>query len=522
MVTQDNINKAFQMIISSASDLDMILPKPPKADDEKLSLAEQRKMLAVFARYISEGHPGFATQEAENITFSENVKNRFKAELVKLYLSSKNERTLAEMGKELFKFSKKYLPDNHVNIYTSQGFSVGTTMTKEEHAAFKKELTAYLQNDNIDSSQRGMIEHLYAERDQVGKNLFYDNELEPLKQNGADILSDKKGLTWRMTEINHQDSKIMMIGMTSFAAIDDKGQLREDLIKDFNSLAKEFSKQEYKNCDALILDLRGNGGGWPYIGDYMARTLYGNTVSTEPKSYLKMDTLAAKLSYAYMSEEDYSKAENKKERLKLRYDTQNTKYRELTVPWAERYPFNAELGYKKPILVLTDQNTGSNAELTISRLRRHPYMRSIGEHSCGIMQYHPAATPKASIPLPYGLKMALPPEGNTGPNGERLEGIGYRPDYPTPKGENALLMGLNKFDEIKAEILQCPKQEEVIKTEAKRESKIDDITLLNRKSIGNSNPSLGAAFNELVNTTATIPQLKDISRMIANTKAKQA
>jgi len=50
MVTQKDIDTAFQMIVLSASDVDMVLPKPAKADDEKLSIEEQQKMLSVFAR----------------------------------------------------------------------------------------------------------------------------------------------------------------------------------------------------------------------------------------------------------------------------------------------------------------------------------------------------------------------------------------------------------------------------------------------------------------------------------------
>ena len=78
MATQKDIDTAFQMIVMSASDIDMALPKPPKADNEKLTIEEQRKMLAVFARYISEGHPGFASVNAQNITFPEEVKNKFR------------------------------------------------------------------------------------------------------------------------------------------------------------------------------------------------------------------------------------------------------------------------------------------------------------------------------------------------------------------------------------------------------------------------------------------------------------
>ena len=291
------------------------------------------------------------------------------------------------------------------------------------------------------------------------------------------------------------------------------GKLNEDLIKDFTNLAKEFSKQEYLNCDALVLDLRGNGGGWPYIGDYMARTLYGNTVSTEPQRHVKMDSLAAKLSYAYME------GKNSEERLHLKYESENTKYEQRKKAWNEDYPFNPRLGYKKTILVLTDQQTGSNAELTIGRLREHPYVRTVGDHSCGVVQYHPATRPDGAIPLPYGLKIAVPPEGFSGPNGEKLEGIGYMPDYPIEKGNNALLGALEKFGEIKRDILQNLPMEKEIITSAKREAKVDETTILNIKSIGNNSSTLKQAFNELVEATRIIPQLSN--SVIGNMKKTQ-
>ena len=508
MATQKEIDIAFQQIVSSASDLDMVLPKPPKAADEKLSPKEQQKMLAVFARYISEGHPGFAPEAFESITFSDAVKNKFKTEFVKLYLSCKDECNLTDMGKKLFLFAKKHLPDNHFNVYDSQGTPIGMTLSKQDHAAFKKELTTYLQQQNIDSSQRGILEHFYSKRRQVGKNLFYDEEFELLQQNGAKILSDKQGKTWRMTKINHHGQNLMIIGMKRFDAIAANGQLNKDLIKDYTALAKEFSKQEHTLCDALILDLRGNLGGWPYIGDYIARTLYGNTVSTEPQRHLKMDTLAAKLIYAFMVQEDYNSYPNKQARLRLMHERQNTQYTQTDTPWAEAHPFNPKLGYQKPILVLTDQSTGSNAEQTIGRLREHPFVRTLGEHSYGVVQYHPAATPTTAIPLPYGLKISVPPEGFSGPNGEKLEGIGYQPDYPTPKGQDALLAGLENFAKITQEILQHLPPEQAVTSQAKREAKIDETTNRNLHSISSDNPELRTAFNELVETTAVIPQLK--------------
>ncbi len=500
MITQNDIDTAFQMIVSQAADNDLIMPAPPKNDNDKLTAAEQQKMLAVFARCVFEGHPGFT--DAPNIGFTETVKNNFKTALVKLYLSTNSERTVADMGKELFKFSKKYIPDNHFNVFTAGNMPVGMTMSKEEHAAFEAELKEYIRTEQLDASQRGIAEHLYAKRRQAGENLFDDESFSVLTQNGAEILTDKKGKTWRMSEVSCQGKKLMMIGMTRFAAINENGNMSEDLINDFTALAQQFSKQEYLSCDALVLDLRGNGGGWPYLGDYMARTLYGNTVSTEPLGHVKRDTLPAKLSYAHMENRDILYRKN------LVHESQNTQYDTRNTPWAETYPFNPALGYKKPILILTDQSTGSNAELTIGRLKEHPYVRTVGEHSCGVIQYHPAAGAKTAIPLPYGLKIAVPPEGFTGAAGERLEGLGYRPDYQTAKGENAMSACLQKFDEIEQDIMQnLPAARTAVHTAAARESKVDETTAINRRSISNNSPSLQKAFENLVKATETIPQL---------------
>ena len=70
-------------------------------------------------------------------------------------------------------------------------------------------------------------------------------------------------------------------------------------------------------------------------------------------------------------------------------------------------------------------------------------------------------------------------------------------------------MGLENLESIKQDILQHLPPEKTVKTEAKREVKVDETTALNRKSIGNSKPTMLAAFNELVSVTETIPQLKE-------------
>ncbi|MBO5038854.1 MAG: hypothetical protein J6C85_05310 [Alphaproteobacteria bacterium] len=497
---QKNIELAFEKIISSVSDMDLIMPAPAKDREDEVSSEEYKKIIASFARYIALGHPGFADSGDNAIAFSDETKLKIKENIVHLYLTEKH-HTISDVEKELFTFSKKYIPDNHFNVFTSQGELVGAKLSKEEHLQLQQELQGLIKQGDLDTSQQGVIEHLYTQHNQVGKNVFHDEAESLLEQQGIELTTDAQGKTWKIGHMQYQDKKVMVIGMSKFAAIDKNG-FSVDLIHDFTALATEFSKQPYLQADVLMLDLRGNGGGWPYIGDYMARTLYGNTISTEPQSSLKMDSLEAKLSFAYMEQR------NILERKALLDSPQQTQYKNRDI--SLKHPFNSELGYNKPILVLTDRHTGSNAELTIGRLKQHPFVRVVGDNSCGVVQYKPAATGKTAIPLPYGIRISVPPVGESGPNGEKLEGIGFVPDYRVKKGDDALLFGLERLDDIISDIQEKLPAPQQVKTQALYEDRVKTTTSMCQKSMAN-NPQCLSAFNKLVAATTTIPQLAKLT-----------
>lgn len=500
-----NTELAFEKILSSVSDMDLIIPAPARNREDEISADEYQKIIASFARYVASGHPGFADSDDKAIAFSAETKLRIKENIVHLYLSKKH-RTISDIEKELFTFSKKYIPDNHFNIFTAQGELVGATLSKEEHLQLQQELQELIKQGNIDASQKGIIEHLYSQPNQIGKNIFNDAAESLLEQNGIDFTTEAQGKTWKIGHLQYQDKNVMVIGMSKFSAID-KDDFSADLIHDFTVLASEFSKQHYLQADILMLDLRGNGGGWSFIGDYMARTLYGNTISTEPQSSLRMDSLEAKLSFAYMQQL------NILERKNLLDQPRQTQYQNRAPNL--QYPFNSELGYNKPILVLADRHTGSNAELTIGRLKYHPYVRVVGDNSCGVVQYKPAAAGKRTIPLPYGIRIAVPPVGESGPNGEKLEGIGFVPDYRVEKGKDALLHALEKLDDIISDIKEKLPELQQTKTRAIREDRVNNTISICQKAMEN-NPQCLSAFNKLVAATTTIPQLTKSSKQRKN------
>ena len=496
---ESKINKAFAIMVAEVN-LEDLAKKDYSAgykrETEVLTHQEQQKTIAALARYLQNAHPGFTNADAPNIAFSEDVKFKIKEQLVKLYLTPK-ERTVNDLTKELFKFGVKYVPDNHFNIFTVTGKHASTLFSNEESKQFLTELQEFIKDDTLDISQKGKIEAGITPRKQVGENLFNDTTIDLLKSNNVEILNDKKGKNWRITKIKQNGKELTLLGLTKFHAADSNGFSLET-INDFCDFAKEFSKQEYKKSDGVIVDLRGNHGGWPYLGDYMARSFYGNEVSASPLTSVKIESYEANLSRLYMAKAPLE------DRLKAPKISKQDSVAQKEL-WSDKLPFNPQLGYCNPVIVLTDRSTSSNAEATCMRMKANPYVRFAGENTSGCIQYTPAATGTTAIPLPGGIRVAIPVDGASSAFGERVEGIGYKPDYPTERGKNALFETLNNFETIRQDIIEHLPEERKGSYSFGRDPYIDELTKRNLEVV-RDNPELQNAVQRLSNLTKHIPQ----------------
>ena len=503
----------FENIIYSLSKEDLIATPKTKQQNEQLTLSEQRNMLAYIGRFFYNAHGGFATENPD-IVFPDAVKQKFIKEFLKLY-DSDQEKTLRDNLKDVFKFLMTCVPDNHANLFDSNGAFFH--LTPEENKQFVIELKDILKKDDLDSCQRGKIERYLSQPHQVGQNI--------VKQSVEGLSPSAEGIQWKTGTLEKDGKEFFVVGISSFAAFNQEtGAFDKSLIDDFTTLAKELSKKEYKDKDGLIIDLRGNRGGWPYIGDYLARSLYGNTVTSGGNS-LKRDTLEREIVSSHMRgsfEQDKNNIVQK--------DFSGKTVENKVEKWTDAFPFNSQQGMISPIIVLTDRDTGSNAEATCEKLAAHPCVKFIGENTKGCLQFGGAPTGTTALPLPYGgrLGISLGACSSSIIQG-RYEGIGIVPDYKTSKGCDALSHAIELFDGIKQDIdekiksvPQCSK-----KTPCLREVYIDNLTERNVELMqNNGNFEAAEAVRRLsditknISSTSLLKTLANLSSSNASTKNK--
>lgn len=484
----------FENIINSLSIDDLIKTPIQKNPADKLSLEEQRKMLAFMGRFLYHGHGGFAEGNSD-IVFPQAVRRDFIKSFIKLYNSSQ-EKTLEDNLKDIYKLQMMFIPDNHVYVYNSDGSPI--QLSAEDMCVFKKELAKRLEDPNIDLCQRGKIERYLSYAHQVGKNL--------VEKTSDELTQQKKGIQWKTGTVSTGGKELYVVAISSFAAIDPKtGAFDEKLIDDFISLAKELSETKYKGKDGLVIDLRGNRGGWPYIGDYLARTLYGNTVTSGGAS-LDRDTLEKEILKAHMR----GNFDQKKEDIVQKQFSGNTiEYGKEK--WTTRFPFNPKKGITMPIVVLIDRGTGSNAEATCEKLAAHPYVRFVGENTKGCLQFGNAPTSKTALPLPYGGRMGIPLGASASSIIQgRYEGMGITPNYKLETGKDAFSYLIEKFDEIQNSVEH---EMQNISTQpinghsmCEREAYVDNLTVKNVELMQRQgNLKAAEAVKRLSEVTKRIP-----------------
>lgn len=488
----------FENIISSLSKEDLIATPKIKQQNEYLTLSERRRMLAYIGRFFYNAHGGFAT-ENPNIVFPEAVKQKFIKEFLKLY-NSEQEKTLRDNLKDVFKFLMTCVPDNHANLFDSNGAFFH--LTPEEDKQLTIELKDILKKDDLDVCQRGKIERYLSQPHQVGQNI--------VKQSVEGLSPSAEGMQWKIGTLEKDGKEFFVVGISSFAAFNQEtGAFDKDLIDDFTNLAKELSKKEYKDKDGLILDLRGNRGGWPYIGDYLARILYGNTVTSGGDS-LKRDTLEREIVSSHMR----GSFEQDKNNIVQKYFSEKTIENKVE-KWTETFPFNPQQGIISPIVVLTDRDTGSNAEATCEKLSAHPCVKFVGENTKGCLQFGGAPTGTTALPLPYGGRLGIPLGACSSSIIQgRYEGIGIAPHYKPPKGCDALLYAIELFDDIKQDIdekikslPQCSK-----KTPCLREAYVDNLTEKNVELMQNTGNFEAAE---------AVRRLSDVTKNISSTSLSE-
>jgi C-terminal processing protease CtpA/Prc len=184
---------------------------------------------------------------------------------------------------------------------------------------------------------------------------------------------------------------------------------------------------------AVIIDLRGNGGGNSITSDRLAEYLYGATTwpalriyGRGTKEWAIMKTFHGEnFSLAKLTEDPW-----------INFDYRGKKYPKFS-------------GVKKPIYILTDSGTGSGSEMFLARMSHHPFAKRVGDNSKGCEVYGNQSIcrmPYSGIILYAGTSYRELEVGN-------IELKGYAPDIRVPHGMDALDFIL-KTNIISRKILQ--------------------------------------------------------------------
>lgn len=180
-------------------------------------------------------------------------------------------------------------------------------------------------------------------------------------------------------------------------------------------------KESLDKSSALIVDLRGNGGGNSKYSDNLAEYLYGGDIRSAKKTFVRNNPDAAR--FLPMARPDGAWWQNK---IKGNTDP-------LSCGEEPLVSFNAKKGYNKPIYILTDCRTGSSSEMFLLRMIHHPLVKVVGDNSRGMEVYGNvgwAYLTSSNIIVGIGMNYRELEFDN-------FESKGYKPDIMCKDGQDA-------------------------------------------------------------------------------------
>ena len=209
---------------------------------------------------------------------------------------------------------------------------------------------------------------------------------------------------------------------------------------------KEGCKKILEDAAALIVDLRGNGGGTSNPTNWLANYLYGANAKSCVKSYMRatdeggiLQSIDPNTSWSFMDRtKDPAVSEDNTEKPQPEFASKTR-------------------GYAKPIYILIDRKVCSSAEMFITRLKHHPYMKLVGDNTAGCEVFgnmRSVYLPHSRMELVVGIVYRELEQ-------ENFELNGYAPDIECREGEDAFDMAMKEIgksaDKINPALLHVPK-----------------------------------------------------------------
>lgn len=193
---------------------------------------------------------------------------------------------------------------------------------------------------------------------------------------------------------------------------------------EFRDIVLDFQNNIIPKSKALIIDLRGNGGGSSRYSDGLARFLCGSDIESMKKTFVRTTPEAQKVQRAYYPDAPWSDIAIS-EKLQL---------------WKKGtcFKINKKNAYKNPIFILTDARTGSSAEMFLLRMVHHPMVTVVGDNSAGMEVYGNMChgfLPHSNITVSVGMNYRILEYDN-------FELHGYKPQIKCAEGIDAMDLAL--------------------------------------------------------------------------------
>lgn len=254
---------------------------------------------------------------------------------------------------------------------------------------------------------------------------------------GKNVHTDKKK-PWSITHIKIKGNRIPIISITALPNHEDKV---------WNGFLDGILKEK-RTAKAVLIDLRGNGGGDDTTVKQMASYFYGQDFISPVLSQIKSQTPETFALLANNYKLRIYRLQNENEPVPdfwyRRLSETMEKYKEAKAkkipPEFESFidqgkEFNSQKGYAKPIYILVDAECESSCESAVEAFEMHPHAVTVGENTGGFVHFGNMGF----IILPYSkIKIQMATDFWKFKDGRFVEGTGYTPTIRVPAGSDAL------------------------------------------------------------------------------------
>ncbi|MCR4917828.1 MAG: S41 family peptidase [Alphaproteobacteria bacterium] len=215
--------------------------------------------------------------------------------------------------------------------------------------------------------------------------------------------------------------RIGIIAISQFFAPDDLEHIRQQVLDIMSG------------TDAIIIDLRNNGGGSMYIASMLGKTLSGYDLIPRSRRMFTRNTPLARKLHQYITDFSAIKkiSKNAPDPVMI---VDNSKF---------KMPKNHKWAFSGDIYILVNNRSASSSETVIEYLKYNPRTKLIGAHTSGCNQYvHYRFVELSGSGIHVRLPLVYKEVSHV--KSQKFEMHGYAPDIECKPGTDAMNVALTK------------------------------------------------------------------------------